>query len=627
MAVNRKLSVSAAAADNLPSGYKRTECGVVPEEWTVDTVGSLFELQNGVNADKSAYGSGMPFVNVLEVITHPKLAADHIPGRVVLKQDLVKIFRVAAGDVLFNRTSETQDEVGLASVYVGSDDVVFGGFVIRGRARDRELNPSVVSLLLRMPAVRHQIVARGQGVVRSNIGQAELGRVHVPIPPRAEQRAIAEALSDADSLIASLSLLLAKKRNIKQGAMQELLSGKNRLPGFTGRWQLYPLGSFLRLQVGFPFPSSGFCGRQMGLRLIRNRDLKSDDEIVHFHGSYSDEYIVRPADVLIGMDGDFLPCRWRGSEALLNQRVGRIVPSARLDPSFAFYMLIGKLKQIEAATGSTTVKHLSHSDVEGIVCRMPELAEQSAIGRVLSNIDADIEALESLLTKARQLKQGMMQELLTGRIRLVRPATAVIPLANKITEAKSSSPGSAHNWQINEAVVIGVLAQSFGTEKFPLPRKRRVKLMYLLHRYAEGLAKGDLKRAAGPYDPNTKYKGPEAIALNNGYVRAINNGKYEGFVAGDNAEQAHGYFDQWYGLAKLDWLERFHYRKTDDLELLATVDMAMMDLVSTGQPANLASIKRVIAAHTEWAPKLSRELFSDEKIALAIAECQGLFDN
>lgn len=151
--------------------------------------------------------------------------------------------------------------------------------------------------------------------------------------------------------------------------------------------------------------------------------------------------------------------------------------------------------------------------------------------------------------------------------------------------------------------------------------------MYLLHRHAEGRAEGYLKKAAGPYDPNTKYKGPEAIALKNGYVRVLNNGKYEGFVAGDKADQARGYFEQWYGTAALEWLERFHYRKTDDLELLATVDMAMVDFAAAGQSADVAGVKRVIAAHPEWVPKLSRELFSDERIARAIAECQKLFDN
>jgi type I restriction enzyme S subunit len=119
------------------------------------------------------------------------------------------------------------------------------------------------------------------------------------------------------------------------------------------------------------------------------------------------------------MDGDFLPCRWNKGFALLNQRVGRILPNAGLQGAFAYYHLIKPLKKIEIVTSSTTVKHLSHGDIEDIECRMPELAEQTAIAEVLSDMDAELVALEQRRAKTRALKQGMMQELLTGRIRLV----------------------------------------------------------------------------------------------------------------------------------------------------------------------------------------------------------------
>jgi len=149
--------------------------------------------------------------------------------------------------------------------------------------------------------------------------------------------------------------------------------------------------------------------------------------------------------------------------------------------------------------------------------------------------------------------------------------------------------------------------------------------MYLLHRHAKSRAEGYLKKAASAYDPNTKYKGPEAIALKNGSMRAVHNGTYEGFVAGDKSDQAQRYFGQWYGSEALDWLECFHYRKTDELELIATVDMAMVDLAAASQSVDVAGVKRVIAAHPEWLPKLSRELFSDEGIRRVIAECAALF--
>jgi type I restriction enzyme S subunit len=119
------------------------------------------------------------------------------------------------------------------------------------------------------------------------------------------------------------------------------------------------------------------------------------------------------------MDGDFMPCLWAKGPALLNQRVGRVIPLEGLNRVFARYFLVEPLREIENATSRTTVKHLSHGDIEGIEKALPIVEEQTAIAAVLSDMDAEIAALGTKLAKARQIKQGMMQELLTGRIRLV----------------------------------------------------------------------------------------------------------------------------------------------------------------------------------------------------------------
>ncbi|TWC62563.1 type I restriction modification DNA specificity protein [Herbaspirillum sp. SJZ099] len=310
-----------------------------------------------------------------------------------------------------------------------------------------------------------------------------------------------------------------------------------------------------------------------------------------------------------------------------NQGFKNFVPFDNVDVEYLYYLLqIQRPGFIGLCSGSTFLE-IGKTQLSAYEVVVPvEKSEQAAISRALSEMDESISTLEDKLTKARDIKQAMMQALLTGRIRLVQPVSNVIPLPIKSAVADSPSLQSAHNWQINEAVVIGVLAQRFGNEKFPLPRKRRVKLMYLLHRHSEGRADGYLKKAAGPYDPNTKYKGPEAIALKSGYVQVLRNDKYEGFVAGDKIEQAQRYFEQWYGTAALEWLEQFRYRKTDDLELLATVDMAMVDLATSGELIDVAGIKRVIVSHSAWVPKLSRALFSDDNIAGAITKCQALFN-
>ncbi len=210
-------------------GYKQTEVGMIPKDWKTARFSEFMEFQNGVNADKSSYGTGIRFINVLEVITRSHLHAQDIPGRVELSKSRATAYTVRRGDIVFNRTSETQEEVGLSAVYVCDESVVFGGFVIRGRPKDERLHSIYAGYGLRAPLIRKQITARGQGAIRANIGQADLTKVLVPLPDKAEQAAIAAILSDMDTEIAALEAKLAKAHQLKQGMMQELLTGRIRL--------------------------------------------------------------------------------------------------------------------------------------------------------------------------------------------------------------------------------------------------------------------------------------------------------------------------------------------------------------------------------------------------------------
>lgn len=216
-------------SEKVKTGYKQTEVGVIPEDWDVMRFLELFEFRNGVNADKDAYGQGIPFINVLEVITKGQLSASNIPGRVSLSKSAISSYAVRHGDLVFNRTSETQEEVGLTVVYLDNEPAMFGGFVIRGWPTTENIDPNFSGYAFRAPLIRLQIISRGQGAIRANVGQGDLRQILTALPKLSEQRAITGALSDVDALICALDQLIAKKRNLKQGMMQELLTGRTRL--------------------------------------------------------------------------------------------------------------------------------------------------------------------------------------------------------------------------------------------------------------------------------------------------------------------------------------------------------------------------------------------------------------
>jgi type I restriction enzyme S subunit len=265
---------------------------------------------------------------------------------------------------------------------------------------------------------RAEVVRSGQQGTQANLNAQMVREMCIPLPAAPEQRAIAGALSDADAVVESLDALIAKKCDMKQAAMQQLLTGRTRLPGYTGGWMVTKLDEVLTFEVGFPFNSGQFHPYD-GLRLVRNADLKSDTAVVCFRGTYPANYLVTNGDLLVGMDGDFVAVLWKGGDALLNQRVGRVKTTVKADTSYMSFALLEPLKTIERMTSATTVKHLSHSDVVAIRIPLPGVEEQRAIADVLSDMDAEIDALVARREKAELMKQGMMQELLSGRVRLL----------------------------------------------------------------------------------------------------------------------------------------------------------------------------------------------------------------
>jgi hypothetical protein len=166
-------------------------------------------------------------------------------------------------------------------------------------------------------------------------------------------------------------------------------------------------------------------------------------------------------------------------------------------------------------------------------------------------------------------------------------------LLNYITYELRKAANDGRNWAFNEAVIISVLAENFADASHPLGRMRYTKLSYL-YRYANENTEGYLKKAAGPYNPATRYKGPERIAQTSGYVKAAKAGNLHGFVAGEQAYKARTYFDKWYGPTALEWLRQFRYEKNEALELLTTVDKAVEELRSAGKEVTVQSVKEVL---------------------------------
>jgi type I restriction enzyme, S subunit len=255
-------------------------------------------------------------------------------------------------------------------------------------------------------------------------------KIEVVLPPtKAEQKAIAEALSDADALIESLEQLIAKKRQIKQGAMQVLLTGKQRLPDFKGEWQTSYLGNLATFYKGNGLPKSALDSFAP-VPCIHYGELftqypETIREVISHTVEFPHAFLSSAQDVLMPTS-DVTPTGLAKAscitikDVILGGDILIIRPDARglYGPFLSYVIRYSKQQILQLVTGST-VFHLYASDMRKFMFVMPSIKEQKEIVRVLDDMDTELTELETRLTKTRQLKQGMMQELLTGRIRLV----------------------------------------------------------------------------------------------------------------------------------------------------------------------------------------------------------------
>ena len=248
-----------------------------------------------------------------------------------------------------------------------------------------------------------------------NLNQGTLRNLHIALPPLAEQEAIAEALSDADALIDSIEQLIAKKRQLKQGAMQELLTGRGRLPGFRGDWETKRLGDLAEIVMGQSPSSSHYNSKGEGLPLIQgNADIK-DRRTIRRVFTREVPKRGRRGDVLMSVRAPVGEI----SRAVFDVCLGRGVCAIRFPNDFLYHALIAKESTWWELSRGSTFDSVTSTDVKDFSLRVPkENDEQSAIAAILSVMDEELEALGAKLCKTRQLRRGMIQELLTGKTRL-----------------------------------------------------------------------------------------------------------------------------------------------------------------------------------------------------------------
>lgn len=387
------------------------------DEWEEKKLGDILEFKNGVNASKEQYGKGIKFINVLDILNNDFITYDNIIGKVDIDNNILEKYSVTYGDILFQRSSETREEVGMANVYLDKKNIAtFGGFVIRGK-KIGEYIPIFLNKLLKTNLARNEITSKSGGSTRYNVGQETLKDVRLLFPILQEQEKIANFLTNIDKKISLTEKKLELFREYKKGVMQKIFSQELRFKDNNGNdypeWEEKTLGNYINFLTGYPFNSKKFNEEKRGVPLIRIRNLLDSNISTYYEGEYENKYIIKREDILIGMDGDFNVVKWKNNGALLNQRIVKVFSKNNLElcNTFLYYILEKPIKNINLKTFSTTVKHLSVKDIEKIIVNLPILKEQEKIANFLSDIDNKIENIEKELEGLKEFKKGLLQQM------------------------------------------------------------------------------------------------------------------------------------------------------------------------------------------------------------------------
>ena len=415
----------------IQTGYKQTEAGVIPEEWETRRLGEITTIATGSTPptrDAANYGDDFLFVSPADIGEEKYI---RFTQKKISKKGFAQSRSFPKGSILFVCIGSTIGKCAIALIELTSNQQINAIFP----SSDFSTDYLYYAVSAASPRIREQAGEQAVPI----INKTHFSETVVPLPPLPEQRAIAAALSDVDALLAKLDQLIAKKHDLKQATMQQLLTGQTRLPGFSGEWEVKQFGDLFQFlstannpradlsefgDVGYVHygdihtTNSAFLNcsetvlplieksRVAGFPLIEDGDLVMVDASEDYAGIGKCVEVknVRDHKIVAGLHTFLL----RANKELLSNGF----------KGYLQFIPTVKTALIRFATG-ISVYGVTKNNVRSIEVQLPKPKEQTAIATVLSDMDAEIAALEARRDKTRTLKQGMMQELLTGRIRLI----------------------------------------------------------------------------------------------------------------------------------------------------------------------------------------------------------------
>jgi len=436
--------------ERVPKGYKQTEVGVIPEDWELKTFGEIFDFKSTASNSRSdlteSHLTHYIHYGDIHTVFHRHLNLEKRDTPMISRELCKNAALVRNGDWVMADASEDYSGICKAieiSGITNESSVVAGLHTFLLRDREEIYVNGFKGHLGEAKYLHDQYVRVSVGLKVFGVTKTSLRDLFIPVPSKLEQSRIEEILTDSQSQIQALENLITKKRDIKQGTMQELLTGKTRLPGFTEDWDTISLeeattiGGLVRGPFGGTLKKSFFVSRGFKVYEQKNAIRQSVEVGDYFIESKKfnelKRFQIEDGDFIVscsGTIGRIFQIPNNSPPGVINQALLKISINENIVNSDYFLAVFRSLsfqnRILDNSHGGAMPNLVGMPIFRNVIFQIPsERTEQDAIAEILSDMDAEITALELRFEKTKAIKQGMMQQLFTGRIRLVEPSTPV----------------------------------------------------------------------------------------------------------------------------------------------------------------------------------------------------------
>ena len=382
------------------------------EEWEEHYLSEYLEFKNGLNPNAKKFGRGIKFISVMDILSNNVITYDCIRASVEITAEELKSFIVKNGDILFQRSSETLEDVGRANVYMDDKPAVFGGFVIRGKKKS-EYNPLFFKYLLATPYARRKIIPMGAGAQHFNIGQEGLSKVKLYFPILQEQHKIASLLQLIDERIATQNKIIEKLETLIKGIVDSIFT-TNKFPKVPFK-EIYVRAG----EGGTPATSNPEYYDNGTIPFIKIDDLQnkyiesSKDCITELGLQKSSAWIVPSNSIIYSNGATIGAISINLFPVCTKQGILGVVPKANINVEFLYYFMTSIVftKAVERIVTEGTMRTAYLKDINHILCPVPCFAQQDEIAKLLSTLSAKLENEITFQKKLQKQKEFLLSQM------------------------------------------------------------------------------------------------------------------------------------------------------------------------------------------------------------------------